>query len=96
MEKIEVPNPYPDPDPKPDPNPYPDPDPKPDLLRHDSECDSIAKKTKISNFGCTGKLWSIPIKRSKSVKIRDFLCIQISGYKQCTTKVQGPEGTCST
>ena len=42
-------------------------------LPRDSDRDSIAKKTKISNFGCTGTIWSIRISRSKSVKIRDFL-----------------------
>ena len=38
---------------------------------YDSDHGSIEKKTKISNFGCTGTMISIHIKRSKSVKIRE-------------------------
>ena len=32
-----------------------------------------SQKNQNSNFGCTGTIFSICIKRSKSVKIRDFL-----------------------
>ena len=42
-------------------------------LAHDSDHGSIAKMIEISNFGCTGTICRIHIKRSKSEKNRDFL-----------------------